>query len=270
MQIDGRSYEIIGVMPSWFRGVSDRAEAWIPFTMGGTAEDMAERGNRGFAVLARLKPGATQAGAQAELDGISKRLEKAYPATNEGRAVEVSPLDRELFGDVRKPLMVLLCAVGFVLLIACTNVANLMLARSEGAAARDRLAGRARRRPRPRALPTDGGKLRAGRCRMRRRTAFGALGRARADGRAARSRFPAYIQPGIDLRVALFTVVIAGACGVLLGLAPAVQVRAGNLGEAFKTASSHAAGAAGAAGSAPRWWWRRWPSPPSCWWAPDS
>jgi putative ABC transport system permease protein len=244
VQMDGRAYEVIGVMPPWFRGITDQAEAWVPFMMTGTAEQFAERGNRGFTALARLKPGISQAHAQEELDGISKRLEKAYPNTNEGRAVEVSSLDRELFGDVKKPLVVLLCAVGFVLLIACTNVANLMLARSEARqreiAMRIALgAGRGRVLLQ---LIVESCLLSAAGC-----AAGLLLARWGVQALMAASpvTFPTYIKPGIDLRVALFTVVVAGACGILLGLAPAAQVHAGNLGEAFKTAASHAAGRRG-------------------------
>src|SRR6185369_13519686 len=116
IQLDGRAWSIIGVMPAWFRGITDQAEAWVPFMMNRTAQDFAARGSRGFTALARLKRGVSQARAQTELDGISKRLEVAYPQTNEGRSVEVAALDDELFGDIHKPLMVLLGAVAFVLL----------------------------------------------------------------------------------------------------------------------------------------------------------
>ena len=244
VQMNGRAYEVIGVMPPSFRGVTDQAEAWVPFMMIGTAEDLAERGNRGFAALARLKPGISQARAQEELDGISKRLEKAYPNTNEGRAVEVSALARELFGDVKKPLLMLLCAVGFVLLIACTNVANLMLARSE-----------ARQREIAMRIALGAGRGRVlfqlivESCLLSALGCVAGLLLARWGVRALMAvspvTFPTYIQPGIDARVALFTVLIAGACGILLGLAPAAQVRSGNLSEAFKTAASHAAGRRG-------------------------
>jgi hypothetical protein len=99
------------VRDTYGRGVTDDAEAWIPFMMSGTAQDFAERGSRGFAALARLKVGVSRTQAQSELDVISKGLERAHPDTNEGRAVEVAALDQELFGDIRQPLLVLLCAV---------------------------------------------------------------------------------------------------------------------------------------------------------------
>jgi len=130
-----RQYTVVGVMPPGFKGLSDTAELWVPFAMYAPPRAMMERGTRGFAALARLKPGVTLASAQNDLDMISRRLEQAYPNTNEKRAVEVSPLDVELFGNLRPALLTLMAAVAFVLLIACANVANLLLAR---AAARQR------------------------------------------------------------------------------------------------------------------------------------
>ena len=94
-----RQYTVVGVMPPGFKGLTDTAELWVPFALYAPEPAMAERGTRGFAALARLKPGVTLAAAQSELDGISRQLEQAYPDTNEKRAVEVSPLDVELFGD---------------------------------------------------------------------------------------------------------------------------------------------------------------------------
>ena len=123
--LDARPYTVIGIMPPGFRGVGDRADVWIPFVMSNSAEGLAQRGSRGFQVLGRLKPGVSRVQAQAELDTISRRLERAYPDTNEKRGVEVSPLDEELFGGVRPALRALMVAVAFVLLIACANVANL-------------------------------------------------------------------------------------------------------------------------------------------------
>ena len=90
VQIGTRPYEIIGVVPAGFRGVSDQAEAWLPFVMAGGG--LTSRGSRGLQVLARLKAGATMAQAEGELDAIAKRLEKAHPDTNEKRGIEVSEL----------------------------------------------------------------------------------------------------------------------------------------------------------------------------------
>jgi putative ABC transport system permease protein len=240
VQLDGRTWSIVGVMPPWFRGVTDQAEAWVPFRMTGTAEDFAERGNRGFAALARLKPGVSQAQAQTELDGISKRLEAAYPQTNEGRAVEVARLDHELFGDIQKPLLVLLCAVAFVLLIACTNVANLLLARSE-----------ARQREIAMRIALGAGRARVllqlvvESCVLACVGAGAGLLLANWGIKALMASspivFPSYIHPGLDPRVALFTVLISFAVGLLLGLAPAAQISSGHLYDAFKQASSHSA-----------------------------
>lgn len=131
IQLNDRGYTVIGVLPDWFRGISDEAEFWIPLHMIGSAQSFERRGNRGPSVLARLKSGVSLTQAQAEMDEICLRLEQAYPNTNEGRGVELSRLDQELFGDIRGPLAVLLAAVGLVLLIACSNVANLLLVRSE-------------------------------------------------------------------------------------------------------------------------------------------
>jgi predicted permease len=244
VQLDGRTWSIVGVMPAWFRGITDQAEAWVPFRMTGTAADFAERGNRGFAALARLKRGVSQAHAQTELDGISKRLEAAYPQTNEGRAVEVAMLDQELFGDIHGPLLLLLCAVAFVLLIACTNVANLLLARSE-----------ARQREIAMRIALGAGRARVlvqlvvESCVLSGLGAAAGLLLARWGVQALMSSspivFPSYIHPGIDPRVALFTVLVSCAVGLLLGLAPAAQISSGQLHDTFKQASSHSAGRRG-------------------------
>jgi putative ABC transport system permease protein len=131
IRLNDRSYSVVGVLPEAFRGISDEAELWAPLHMEITAERFLARGSRGPSVLARLKPNVSIAQAQAEMDAINKRLEEAYPETNTDRAAELSPLDEELFGEIRSQLGFLLGAVVCVLLIACTNVANLLLVRSE-------------------------------------------------------------------------------------------------------------------------------------------
>jgi predicted permease len=231
-----RQYTVIGVMAPGFKGLTDTAELWMPFAMYAPPSVMAERGSRGFAGLARLKPGVSLAAAQSEMDGISRQLERAYPNTNEKRAVELSPLDVELFGTLRPALFTLMAAVAFVLLIACANVANLLIARSEA-------------RQREIALRTA---LGAGWPRLLRQlvtegcvlTTLGAVaGVALAYG-AVRTliatspvTFPSFIEPHINAAVALFTVGVSLACGILLGLAPAAHARVSRLADSLKDAS---------------------------------
>src|ERR671922_843301 len=129
IQLGTRTFTVVGIMPAGFTGVSDTAQLWIPFAMSGTPFD--NRGSRGFQTLARLKPGATVADARAELDTISRQLAAAYPQTNDKRGVEVSPLADEVLQQLRPIVVALMAAVTLVLLIACANVAGLLIGRSD-------------------------------------------------------------------------------------------------------------------------------------------
>ena len=231
-----RSFTVVGVMPPGFKGLTDQAEAWMPFVMSGSPEDLAQRGNRGFVVLARLKSGVGRVRAQTELDAISRRLEQTYPATNSKRAVEASPLDVELFGMLRPALLTLMTAVAFVLLIACANVSNLLLARSE-ARQREIAVRTALGAGWPRLLRqliTEG-------CVLTFLGAIAGLLIARLAVRVLMATspvtFPSFVEPRVDVRVALFTVAVSLACGVLLGLAPAVHARVSRLSDALKDSS---------------------------------
>ena len=124
--LDGSPYVIVGVMgPKMTK--PDFAEVWTP--MGLTAEEAAVRGEHHFMAIARLKPGVTVSQAQAEMNTISHRLEQSYPADDKGWGASVISMRDDLVGDVRPALLMMLGAVGFVLLIACANVANLIFAR---------------------------------------------------------------------------------------------------------------------------------------------
>jgi putative ABC transport system permease protein len=244
IQLDGHPYTVIGIAPPGFSGLTDQAELWAPFVMSGSAEDLAERGTRGFEVLARLRGGVSFARAQADIDALSLRLARAYPGTNEARGVEISPLEREILGDMRQPLLILLAAVGFVLLIACSNVANLLLARSE-ARQREiamRIALGASRRRVLRQLLAESAVLVTLGCLAGLILAhFG----ARALMAASPVTFPSYVHPSLDPAVTLFTVLICCSVGLVLGLAPATHVRTAGVHDALKQSSGRSAGSHG-------------------------
>jgi putative ABC transport system permease protein len=231
IQSAARTYTVVGIMPPGFTGVSDSAQLWMPFALSGTAFD--NRGNRGFQTVARLKANATIDQARAELDVISKQLERQYPETNEKRAVEISPLSVETFGQLQPVVLTLMAAVSFVLLIACANVANLLIGRSETRqreiAVRSALgAGRARLL---RQLITESCVL-----TLAGAAAGVALAQVAVKALTAASpvTFPSFVQPAMNLPVLAFTIGVALVCGLFLGLAPAMHTRAEKLGDALK------------------------------------
>ncbi|WP_164928791.1 ABC transporter permease [Gloeobacter violaceus] len=137
--IDARSYTVVGVMPSQFQqpesGFSrfQRAQIWRPLANRRkyfTDAQQCNRACRNFRVIARLKSGGSLAEAQTQMDTIARRLERTYPETNTGYGVTVIALAEQFVGNLRPILLLLTAAVGCVLLIACANVANLLLVRA--------------------------------------------------------------------------------------------------------------------------------------------
>jgi predicted permease len=131
--LDKRPFTIVGIMPASFRSpfINSKPEVWIPLVQDPLFGSwMARRGGHWLAVFGRLKPGVSIAQAQAEMDAISERLANEFPAENKGWTVRLVPMQKEIVGDVRTALLVLLGAVGLVLLIACANIANLLLTRA--------------------------------------------------------------------------------------------------------------------------------------------
>lgn len=125
--MNGSQYSVIGVMRPEFQYPHPVFKLWTPMRF--TPEDLANRTIRTYTLIARLKPGITRQSAQAELRSLSQSLSTEFPATNTGWQAVVDPVNEKLMGNLRPVLFALLGAVGFVLLIACMNVSNLMMAR---------------------------------------------------------------------------------------------------------------------------------------------
>jgi len=240
--LNGESYTVVGVMPRLVRlpGYSTRNDQlWVPIAF--PQEEATQRGNHFLEVIARLKPGITRKQAQAEMETIAARLAQQYPVYNMRRGAVVVPLHEQVVGDIRPSLLVLLGAVGFVLLIACANVANLLLAR---AAVRQkeialRLAVGASRSRLTRQFLTESVLL----------AMFGAglgLLLAFAGIRILRSFIPpsiAQIQAiSIDGPVLIFTVLVAVLTGIAFGLAPAIHGSHLNLNDTLKESGRDSSG----------------------------
>ena len=132
LNLDGRNYNIVGVMPPGF-DLPGVAEVWIPLQVNIDNLPLTERAATNNTIVARLKPGVSLKQADTELKAIARQLEQEYPDFRRGWSVKVIPLRQDLLGDlegrVRKALFALMAGVGFLLLICCANVANLQLAR---------------------------------------------------------------------------------------------------------------------------------------------
>jgi predicted permease len=125
---EGKTYTVVGIAPAGFQ-LSGAADVFTPLGQS-TDPRMRSRGARFIHIVARLHPGVTLAVARSELTVIANHLSEAYPASNQGIAMRLRPLQQELVGDVRSTLWLLLSAVGLVLLIACVNIASLFLTRA--------------------------------------------------------------------------------------------------------------------------------------------
>jgi putative ABC transport system permease protein len=218
--LDAKSYTVVGVMPASFRYPEADTQIWSPLIL--PEDSKTARGAHWLSVVARLKPGISFDQAQAEMQTIAGRLENQYPASNKDWNVFLRPLRKEVIGNIQTALLVLLGAVGLVLLIACSNVANLQLARTS--ARRREIAIRAA--------------LGAGRRRIVRQliteslllaVVGSALGLLLAWwGTAALLKLdtegiPRQSEIGIDGSVLLFTAGVAFITSLLFGLVPAMQ-----------------------------------------------
>lgn len=228
--MDGRNFQIVGVMPSNFV-FPEIAQMWAP--MGWTDEQRTIRGNHNYLVIARLKPGVDVKSAQTEMNTISSRLEQMYPVDDKGWGASVIPLHDDLVSDVRTAMLVLLGAVACVLLISCVNVANLILAKAFGRqkeiAIRTALGASSARVVRQ--VLTESILLAA---------LGGVLGLALAGfGVRLTMAFLADRVPGstvvqTDATVLLFTAAISLLTGILAGALPALRLSRKNVSESLK------------------------------------
>jgi putative ABC transport system permease protein len=244
LQLDSRIYTIVGVVAAPFRGRSDQADAWVPAwpTLGDAA--MNDRGSRSFPAIARLKSGVTREQAQSEMTLINAQLEHAHPTTNEKRSAEVVPLGDSVFQNLRPAVSILFGAVGLVLLIACANVASLLLARSE-VRRREvslRRAIGAEDRQLARLLLIESAML---------VVMGGALGWGFAslmsDALLAISpvRLPSFAQPAIDWRTLVFASGLGLSTTIGIGLAPLSSLRGVSLAQSLREDAVAARGGGG-------------------------
>lgn len=237
IQLNGAAFTIIGVMPAGF-SYPDDAELWRPLPIDPAKLD---RGPHYLQVVGRLKSGVALAQAQADMSTIAARLSQEYREKNAGHGVKLERLANVVVGDIGLALYVLLGAVGFVLLIACANLANLMLARV-GARQKEiavRTALGASRLRIVRQLLIESIMLAIGGGVVGLLLAFWAVGWVVS---LSTDTIPRVHEINIDPRVAGFTLLVSLATGVLFGLAPAIQVSRPDLADALKESGRGTAG----------------------------
>lgn len=244
LNLDGTGYTIVGVVPASFDlsfGSFRDIDVYVPVGQWSNPILPKRGAGLGFHGIGRLKPGVSIEQARADMSRVSSILTAAYPDTNTGIGASLLPLKQTMVGHVSKLLVVLLGAVGFVLLIACVNVANLMLARAAA-------------RAREFAIRTAMG---AGQARLVRQLltesvllalaggAFGLLLAAWGTKSALRLLAQGMPRAGdvtLDARVLFFTVGISVGCGIFFGLAPALKTGAKDLHDRLKQGGRGASG----------------------------
>ncbi len=245
LTLDDKSYTVVGVLPANLP-IYRTTDVFVPIGQWNSPALKRRGAALGLHGIGRLKPGVTVEQGEADLDRIMNDLAVAYPETNKGNGASVSPLKQRIVGNIGPVLWMLLGAVGFVLLIACVNVSNLLLARSTG-------------RTREFAIRTA---LGAARWRLLRQSLTESMLLALTGGMlglivagwgtqaalaALPTTIPRAIEVSLDRRVLIFTVVISVLTGILAGLAPALKTSQWRLSETLKEGGRGASGGHGRA-----------------------
>ena len=235
IKLNGESYTVNGVMPESFHFApfwATNVDVWVPLLLDKRLND---RGGRSLRIFARLRDGVPLQQAQADIDVICRRLAQQYPATNTDMTAQVTPLQEKVVANIRPTLLVLLGTVGFVLLIACSNVANLMLVRANGKKKETavRLAlGSSRWRVIRQSLVESLLLSVAGAAVA---TVIASWGIAGLLASLPAESLPRLDEVGIDKIVLAFTALIALLTGVVCGLAPALRAFRTDLQESLKS-----------------------------------
>ena len=249
--INSEQVTVVGILPEGFRGVTGKADLWLPVGMLKIAiaqlaqfDPLPYRGVRWHAVVGRLKAGVTPEAVSAELAAWSHRMAEEYPEPNDDLKARVVPMAEQLVGGLKAPLLLLQAAVAFVLLIACTNLANMLLAR-------------ALERQRELAIRSALGASRSGlMAQLLAETMVlallgGALGvlltfsLTKVMSRALTGQIPGYVHIGVNPSVLLFTLAVSLVTGLVVGLLPALRFTRPELTTWLKEGGATTVGTAG-------------------------
>ncbi|HSJ65068.1 MAG TPA: ABC transporter permease [Gemmatimonadaceae bacterium] len=223
LTLNGEPFEVVGIMPPGFTYPAERTlDLWVPLSVFGPDAIGRSRGSHFLGVIARLSPGASESRLAQELSAVADRLSREFPENPGWDAVTTLPVRESILGEVRRPLVVLMVAVALLLLIACVNIASLLLARATGK--QRELAVRA---------ALGAGRWRIARQLLTESVMLGVLGGVlgaglavvgvRALASAGAGELPRAAEIGIDGPVLAFTFGVSVLCGLLFGLAPTLR-----------------------------------------------